>query len=186
MGSTGTCRGGHQASFVLPRREHQEYEFWRPPPLASFEASRFDHPRGAACSTRIFSATTKMWSSRRRVGQTNCRVCPRCGSTTPVTIKINRVHIIATEGPCTPQIRNGEITVLRTVMHIYVAWCLIEEGRRDVDAGQGTLLLGKVLFVAYLIESSNRVLEQSATEGGSRVPDSTLNHVSSYVYTLLL
>ena len=40
---------------------------------------------------------------------------------------------------------------------------LLEKGHRDVDAGQGTLPLGKVLLVAYLVESSIRVQEQSAT-----------------------
>ena len=46
-----------------------------------------------------------------------------------------------------------------------------ERGHKGVDAGQGTLLLGKVFLSAYLMESSIRVQEQSATEGGSRVPD---------------
>ena len=32
---------------------------------------------------------------------------------------------------------------------------------RDVDAGQSALLLGKVLLVAYLMESSIRVQEQN-------------------------
>ena len=41
-------------------------------------------------------------------------------------------------------------------------------GHRDVDAGQGTLLLGKVLLVAYYVmESSVRAQGQSATEGGA-------------------
>ena len=45
-------------------------------------------------------------------------------------------------------------------------WCLVEEGHRDVDAGQGTLLLGIVRLISYLImESSKRVQGQSATAG---------------------
>ena len=56
---------------------------------------------------------------------------------------------------------------------------------RDVDAGQGTLLLGIVFLLAYLMESSIRVQEQSATGRGSRVPGCPLNHVFSYVYNLL-
>ena len=42
-------------------------------------------------------------------------------------------------------------------------------------------VLGKVLLVGYLMGSSIRVREQHATEGGSRVPDYPLNHVSSYM-----
>ena len=61
-------------------------------------------------------------------------------------------------------------------------WCLTEEGHGDVDAGQGTLLLGIVRLGAYLMESSKRVQEQSAAGGGSRVPDCPLNRVSSCIY----
>ena len=59
-------------------------------------------------------------------------------------------------------------------------------GRRDVEAGEDTLLLGKVLLVACRKEAHNdRVRDQSATEGGSRVPDCPLNHVSFCMYNLL-
>ena len=54
-------------------------------------------------------------------------------------------------------------------------------GHRDIDAGEGTLLLGKVLLTAYLMESSIRVQEQSATEGDGLVPDCLLNYASSYI-----
>ena len=37
-------------------------------------------------------------------------------------------------------------------------------GHREADAGQGTLPLGEVLIVDYLMESSNRVPEQSEIE----------------------
>ena len=47
-------------------------------------------------------------------------------------------------------------------------------GRRDVDAGEDTLLLGKVLLVAHLKELDDRVRDQSATEEDSRVPDCIL------------
>ena len=62
--------------------------------------------------------------------------------------------------------------------------CLIEEGHRDVYAGQGTLL-GIVLRVVYLMESSKRVQEQSETGGDVRVPDCPLNHVL-HVYKIYL
>ena len=37
-------------------------------------------------------------------------------------------------------------------------------GHRDANAGQGTFFLDKVLLVANLVESSNRVQEQSEIE----------------------
>ena len=55
-------------------------------------------------------------------------------------------------------------------------------GHRDVDAGQGALLLGKVLLVAYLMESSNyRAQEQRAIEGDSRVPDCPRNQICTFI-----
>ena len=42
-------------------------------------------------------------------------------------------------------------------------------GHRVVDAGQGTLLLGKVL-VAYIMVELDRVREQSGKGGLSQVP----------------
>ena len=66
-----------------------------------------------------------------------------------------------------------------------MSWSLIEKEYRDVDAGQGTLLLGIVLLVGYIMESSNRVQEQSATRGDSRVPDCPLNQICSTINNLL-
>ena len=42
-------------------------------------------------------------------------------------------------------------TTLHVVNATLLSWCLIEEGHRDVDAGQGTPLLGVVLLVGYLM-----------------------------------
>ena len=59
-------------------------------------------------------------------------------------------------------------------------------GHRDVDAGQGTLLLGKVLLVACLMESANQgtgAEGDRGEQGDSRVPDCPLNHISSYITT---
>ena len=61
-------------------------------------------------------------------------------------------------------------------------------GHRDVDAGQGTVLLGKVLLVAYLMEHSIRVVpyvNMVISRGDRLVPDCPLNHVSLYMYDLL-
>ena len=76
-------------------------------------------------------------------------------------------------------------TTLSVVNTTVLSWRLIKKGHGDVDAGQGTLLLGIVLVVASLMESSKRVREQSATGENSRVPNCSLNHVSSCTYKLL-
>ena len=76
-------------------------------------------------------------------------------------------------------------TTLSVVNTTLLSWYLIEEGHRDVDAGQDTLLPGIVVFVAYLLESSKGVQERSATGGDIRVPDCPLSHVPSCVSNLL-
>ena len=59
-------------------------------------------------------------------------------------------------------------------------------GYRDVDAGQGALLLDIVVLVGYLMERSIRVHEPSATEGDSRVSGCSLNHVSSCMWLFVV
>ena len=76
-------------------------------------------------------------------------------------------------------------TTLSVVNTTLLSWCLIQEGHRDVDGGQDTLLLGIVLLVVYLMESSKMVQEQSETRGGSRLPDCPLNYVSSFIFNIL-
>ena len=43
-------------------------------------------------------------------------------------------------------------------------------GHRNVDAGQGTFLLGKVLLVDFLMVELDRVRQQSGKGGLSQVP----------------
>ena len=54
-----------------------------------------------------------------------------------------------------------------------LAWCLVEEGHRDVDAGQGTLLLGIVRLVAHLMRARKRyrnIVRQGGTVECQIVP----------------
>ena len=59
--------------------------------------------------------------------------------------------------------------------HLRIATVLHRGGHRGVDAGQGMLLLGRVLLVAHLMEGSIRLQEQREIERGQWL--STINRL---------
>ena len=47
-------------------------------------------------------------------------------------------------------------TTLSVVNTTLLSWCLIEEGHRDVDAGQGTPLVQLFLFISWRAQKGHR------------------------------